>query len=1077
MSCNLCGLSQLRTNIVEPRGSNKPLLYLIGLSPNIEEDTQGKAFIGKTGEIVWNLLTSLGLDESNIRVNNVCKCIARDINSQSLIRDPSEEEIAKCSAFLFRDILKSDPKIIVTLGNIPKGVLGSTNTGITKDRGRLFKFKIKDKEYDVLATYHPSFVLRNSAKKSFEIQFKNDLRKAKELALGIKKAQEDVHIIYDINELESTIENIIQSPEEWCSYDTETTGLQQFAPNFKIVGNSFCNGDVGYYYPFYNMEHHISNEEFLRAKTSTLKLVKSKKIYSHNCKFDITVNRVVFGEPYICEFDTMIAHHGMYTDLGYPNDLKSMSQRLLNVDNWTTDMKEFESLLGDIYKSKLMNEDVFNELISRHPNISHYTKYFTYGLCERFRSEYVQNPYEKAVPYYWYPRELVGYYAGCDAINTYKIGKLLQLELEKPDNEAILPSIKLMLDAQHTFSDIETLGSRIDLSRHDKVAKNLDERLTDALSRIRNYDSVKKFEKDQVINKVVLIAQKYMHSIADLLSNPKTKNTIVNGKRTPVVINGLPRQDVVAAINTILGNLFSSWDTENYSDNLDKFDKDLNTKLGVYLKSIDSEQICKATLAKFSKTLSTVTKVQFAPSSYVQLGEVLYSDKYFNLQVPAEYQEQPTAAPTLNYIEDNYKDPILGFIKLVKIFKKNFKASSDMDSMDRATLDEKNLRIARCDYLVHGTVSGRFSTAGGYGKISIHTIPDLSPVRELVISRYYENGGVILGGDHSQLELRILASVAALVADDYKMIEDFKLGLDFHQTAAATAYKVAFDKVTKAMRRAAKAINFGIIYGKGKGSLARELGSSAEDVEELFNLYFGAYPGVREFIDFTHRNAKLSGYTLSPTGRRRYLIDLKSTNKALYSRALRAAQNTPIQGAASDITTRIITVLNNYYKGIGAITSIPLFIHDYLGQDVYPGELPLVFLRTKLSSEYLPAREWPWIKCPLRLDMNLGATWLASVPIKNYKIIDNGVQLSLAGRELYLKELLQVLDKAYKLEFNNFDRYIATEDEEMYELQQLYYANPPLEYEAFKCDLSIVGKTDKFKKEFNETVEYLEKCK
>jgi DNA polymerase-1 len=157
---------------------------------------------------------------------------------------------------------------------------------------------------------------------------------------------------------------------------------------------------------------------------------------------------------------------------------------------------------------------------------------------------------------------------------------------------------------------------------------------------------------------------------------------------------------------------------------------------------------------------------------------------------------------------------------------------------------------------------------------------------------------VLVSLDYSQIELRIVAHMAR----DEAMLEAFRAGQDIHATTAAAIYGVALDKVSKEMRRHAKAINFGLIYGMSAFGLTRTTDLTLPESQEFVKTYFARFPGVKQYLDGIRLAASQEGYVETILGRRRYFPNLKSTlNQTLRQREEREAINAPIQGTAADI--------------------------------------------------------------------------------------------------------------------------------------------------------------------------------
>ena len=158
-------------------------------------------------------------------------------------------------------------------------------------------------------------------------------------------------------------------------------------------------------------------------------------------------------------------------------------------------------------------------------------------------------------------------------------------------------------------------------------------------------------------------------------------------------------------------------------------------------------------------------------------------------------------------------------------------------------------------------------------------------------------GWLLCDADYSQIELRLLAHLSG----DEGMIEAFRAGQDIHARTAAEVYGVPLNEVTPAMRSAAKAVNFGIVYGISDFGLARNVGVSRREAGAFIERYFSRYPAVRRFMDDAVAKGKLLGYSTTMFGRRRPLPELSSSNYNTRSFGERAAMNTPVQGTAADI--------------------------------------------------------------------------------------------------------------------------------------------------------------------------------
>jgi len=228
------------------------------------------------------------------------------------------------------------------------------------------------------------------------------------------------------------------------------------------------------------------------------------------------------------------------------------------------------------------------------------------------------------------------------------------------------------------------------------------------------------------------------------------------------------------------------------------------------------------------------------------------------------------------------------------------------------------------------TLTGRLSSINP----NIQNMPirtDLGRViRDCFVSRF--EGGKIFSSDYSQIELRVLAHMAS----DQVMIDLFNSNEDFHSSTAAQIYEVDKADVTPAMRRSAKAINFGIVYGMSAWGLSETLGISPIEANIYINKYFYRFSNVKVFLDKTVEDAKANGYTKTIMNRVRFIPELANSNKALVAFGERTAMNSPIQGSAADI---IKVAMVNVAKCMKDFKSLLIAqVHDELVFDVYPGE-------------------------------------------------------------------------------------------------------------------------------------------
>jgi DNA polymerase-1 len=226
---------------------------------------------------------------------------------------------------------------------------------------------------------------------------------------------------------------------------------------------------------------------------------------------------------------------------------------------------------------------------------------------------------------------------------------------------------------------------------------------------------------------------------------------------------------------------------------------------------------------------------------------------------------------------------------------------------------------------------------------------------------------VLLSADYSQVELRIIAHLSR----DPEMISDFKSGIDIHAATAAKVFGVKLEDVTKEMRRNAKAVNFGIIYGMSAFGLSERLNIPRKEASGIIEQYFSRYTGIRSYIDQTIASAKKNGYVETMMKRRRYLRDINSSNATVRGFAERNAVNAPIQGTAADlIKIAMINIFNELLQR-KLKTRMILQVHDELVFDVHKSEVEQVrMLVMEKMKNAIP------MDVPVEVEISTGRNWL-----------------------------------------------------------------------------------------------------
>jgi len=227
-------------------------------------------------------------------------------------------------------------------------------------------------------------------------------------------------------------------------------------------------------------------------------------------------------------------------------------------------------------------------------------------------------------------------------------------------------------------------------------------------------------------------------------------------------------------------------------------------------------------------------------------------------------------------------------------------------------------------------------------------------------------GNLLLAADYSQIELRVMAHMADVAA----LKESFAAGEDIHRRTASEIFNVFPGMVSDDMRRQAKTINFGVLYGMGAFSLAKDLGIGRKEAQQFIDNYFARYPAVRQFMEARKAEAREHQYVTTLLGRRCAIAEINSSNGAIRSYAERNAINYPIQGSAADIIKVAMVNIDRRLRHENLQTRMVLQVHDELVFDVPAAEVELIKQLVKLEMENAVP-----LSVPLVVDMGVGANW------------------------------------------------------------------------------------------------------
>ena len=379
---------------------------------------------------------------------------------------------------------------------------------------------------------------------------------------------------------------------------------------------------------------------------------------------------------------------------------------------------------------------------------------------------------------------------------------------------------------------------------------------------------------------------------------------------------------------------------------------------GVYVDKSILEEMGKEIEIKLellSKDIYNLAGEEFNISSPFQLGDILFE----KLGLPhgkIGTRGYSTAIDVLEKIKD--KHPIINLIiehrNLTKLH------STYIEGLINSIMPDNKVHTIYTQAL---TRTGRLSSI----EPNLQNIPVRDEYGKLIRKAFIPSpNSIIVSADYSQIELRILASIA----DVETLKQAFKEGKDIHSKTASDIFGVPIDMVTKNMRRIAKAVNFGIVYGISGFGLSENIGVSTKEAKEFINNYLETYPGIKKYMDDTIARAKEVGYVRTLFNRKRIIPELKNKNYMIRNAGERIALNTPIQGTSADIIKKAMIEVDKKFKENNINSKMILQVHDELIFDTLKEEKEKVceIIESVMDADYN-------INVPLEIDIESGEDW------------------------------------------------------------------------------------------------------
>ena len=358
--------------------------------------------------------------------------------------------------------------------------------------------------------------------------------------------------------------------------------------------------------------------------------------------------------------------------------------------------------------------------------------------------------------------------------------------------------------------------------------------------------------------------------------------------------------------------------------------------------------VLKQLEADFSKQIDVLQRdiyllahKEFNISSPKQLGEVLFED----LQLPHAKKTKTgysTSVDVLNKLKDIHPiiDKVLEYRMLTKLVSTYIVGLQDQVFIDKKIHTMYNQAL---------TQTGRLSSTDP----NLQNIPVKTEEGKLIRKAFIPENDYLVSFDYSQIELRVLANLAHVQS----LIQAFNEDKDIHRHTASVVFGVPEKDVTSQMRRNAKAVNFGIIYGMSDFGLAEQIGVSVKEARDFIQKYFATYPEIKTYMDQSIAMAKEKGYVSTILNRKRYIPEIKEKNYVRQEFGKRLAMNSPIQGSAADILKLAMIQVDQALKEKKLKSKMILQVHDELIFDVYQDELEDVMNIVKEGMEHAVSME------------------------------------------------------------------------------------------------------------------------
>lgn len=916
-------------------GSDNPDIMIIGEAPGENENRKGRAFVGNAGKKLMWILEAAGIPpdeiEDMVRFSNIARCVPWNDTGKgsSKVKDPPDDAIAACTPYLLDEIEKYKPKVIVPAGRVATKFFTGL-TSITKARGGLYKYRVNGTQYDVLPTYHPAALLYKDSNVSIE-QVVADIHYACLKATGqdpLSKA--NYRVINSEEEVLECMDKVTRIREETgtpalLAIDIETNGLHERHPNFKVVSLQLSQKkDSGVLIPVYHKDSNFWTPKGMKFLQSQLQRIRKAgvPITNQNVGFDMLCLWVFFGVDmsYNIMFDTMLAHHFLWGGTK-GNDLETMTAEYLQIPVFKGEMKYWQ----EQNPGKTMDDCPFEVLVPYGCQDSDYAYQLTLLFMEQLRD--------------WHGR---------DRFDDF---------------------VKLAMEPLMLRIDMEFNGARIDRETFRRLQVEFPDKIQSLVEPIERENPFYRGWQKENAHRAYMPGTKTKKKIWVLECtncNYRTEFDPTTGKPEP------KRGDVGFCGKC---DTAGTWRYRFQPVDADE-EQRLSEASPIVYPKINWNSSGQVADFLFD-VLMAPKDIAYNPKTKKQ-GT---TDKTA-LKALAEYYvecEYPDQLQIVTFLLEHRKHQKL-YSSYIKTLEEKMPCPSGRTAEEIATLEPCMAGITESTpeffiytrFKQHGTATGRWSSE----KPNMQQMPKgRTAIKRMFISRF--PGGLLVDMDLSQTELRIFANESG----DPVMRKAIEDGVDIHKATAAEVYGVSLEEVTKAMRSASKAVNFGIIYGMGAATLAWQIGASLEEAKALLKNYFKKFPGVKAFVEKQHELAKAQGYAVASDGRIYMLPGINSGENELEALEKRRSVNYVIQGPGSDFLVRGGYHTWRHIRNRGLDSTPIVMVHDSLLIDTPPYELLEVIPVGYKNLVETGQADFDWMKLPMKSSVDIGVNWEEQVGV------------------------------------------------------------------------------------------------